>query len=56
METVKAIDKEIESRLEEAAKGDKAAYKRSVDELKKERTDRKNQANETLNKEQEARC
>jgi hypothetical protein len=37
--------------LEEAALGDKGAYRKCVDELKKERADRKNQMEEDLNKE-----
>ena len=37
-ESAKQIDKEIEEKIEEAAtKGDKGAYRRSVDELKRER-------------------
>lgn len=37
IEQGKAIDREIDGRLEDAARGDKGAYRRSVDELKKER-------------------
>ena len=42
LETGKSIDQDINARLEEAGtKGDKGAYRRSVDELKKERAERK---------------
>ena len=56
VEEVKRIDKDIELRLEEAAKGDKGAYKRSVDELKKMRNELKDKANNALDQELSARC
>jgi uncharacterized protein YdcH (DUF465 family) len=56
VEGSKVIDREIDKRLEEAATtGDKGSYRRSVDDLKKERAERKSELEETLNKEQESR-
>ena len=56
VEGSKVIDKEIDKRLEEAATtGDKGSYRRSVDDLKKERAERKSELEDTLNKEQESR-
>jgi hypothetical protein len=48
IEEIKRIDKDIELRLEEAAKGDKGSYKRSVDELKKLRNEMKEKATNEL--------
>ena len=57
IENIKAIDSEIDQRLEEVVmKVDKCAYRKSVDELKKERAERKAQAEKALEQEQEARC
>lgn len=56
IETGKAIDQEINGRIEAAAAGDKATYKKTVDELKREKIERKAKADEELNREQEARC
>lgn len=39
IEVSKEIDQDIDKRLDEAARSDKNAYKRSVDELKKERVE-----------------
>lgn len=55
VEEVKRIDKDIELRLEEAAKGDKGSYKRSVDELKKLRNELKEKSNNQLDQELNAR-
>lgn len=56
LEQVKRIDQDIERRLEEAAKGDKGSYKRSVDELKKLRNELKDKSNTTLDQELNAEC
>ena len=53
---IKTIDDEINQKIEEAASsGDKGSYKRTVDDLKKERGERKGEIEEQLGKEQEVR-
>jgi hypothetical protein len=53
---IKGIDDEINKKIEEAASsGDKGSYKKTVDDLKKERGERKSEIEDQLGKEQEVR-
>lgn len=52
---LKAVEDDINQRLEDAAmQGDKGSYRKTVDDLKRERDSRKAEIEDSLNKEKEA--